>query len=54
MTDTAATNGTNMTAQAELNKDINNKHAEWAGERPWGLNPNKKLQPAKECREWEQ
>lgn len=31
MTEAAATNRTNMTAQTELNKDNNNKHAEVGG-----------------------
>lgn len=31
MPEAAATNRTNMTAQTELNKDINNQHAEVGG-----------------------
>lgn len=54
MTEAAPTNRTNMTTKTELNKNNNNKQAEWVGERPRGLNPNKELQLTKERREREQ
>lgn len=54
MTEAAPTNRISMTTKTELNKNNNNKQAERVGERPWGLNPNKELQPTKERREREQ